>query len=156
MGFYQLHRLHYCFANRKIHSKQAYPQCLLKIMFPTGLIIVLTDSIALIHSDYNLACCILAVFLSLCSENLIQTMTYKIFIKTLTGSTFTLDVEPSDSILMVKRKITEKEGIPPQAQRLTDGRNSINDKTLSDYNIQKEQYWIHHFHCKCDCVILTL
>jgi ubiquitin C len=63
----------------------------------------------------------------------------QLFVKTLTGRTMTVEMNSTDSVETLKNKIYEKEGIPADQQRLIFGGKQLeNERTLADYNVQKE------------------
>ena len=63
----------------------------------------------------------------------------QVFFKTLTGNTIPLEVDPSDTVWLVKLKLKDKKEIPAHMMRLIyAGKQLEDDRTLSEYNIQRE------------------
>lgn len=64
---------------------------------------------------------------------------YPVVIKTLTGKTIALEVEPATTVEEVKQMVTDAEGIPPEQQRLIFVGKQLEDgRTMADYGIQKD------------------
>eukprot|EP00052_Salpingoeca_macrocollata_P028780 m.282933 g.282933 ORF g.282933 m.282933 type:complete len:80 (-) comp22900_c10_seq1:74-313(-) len=61
----------------------------------------------------------------------------QIKVKTLTGKEIELDIESTDLVRRIKERIEEKQGIPPEQQRLIFGGKPMgDDKSMADYKIQ--------------------
>lgn len=92
---------------------------------------------------------VLILTLSLIFATAISANAMQIFVKTLTGKHITLEVEPTDRIEDVRDKIQDKEGIPPDVQRLV-----FEGKQLEDGNTLQDSAFKRTIHFICSCEIL--
>lgn len=66
-------------------------------------------------------------------------MSFQIFVKSITGQTRTIEVQNTDTVRSIKEKISEKEGVSADQQRLIfAGKNLEDDKQVQDYNLGKD------------------
>ena len=69
----------------------------------------------------------------------IENVFFQLFVRTLSGVTITLDVEPNDTIATVKSKIFSKDGTPAQQQCLAFASKQLHDAcSLHDYGIGRD------------------
>ncbi|KAL4674169.1 hypothetical protein H8959_018103, partial [Pygathrix nigripes] len=67
-------------------------------------------------------------------------------VKTLTGKEIEIDIEPTDKVERIKERVEEKEGIPPQQQRLIYSGKQMNDEKTAECGAQRERRSTRSFH----------